>query len=56
MKLYRRSVVVFAIVFIGIGFALLIVTALQGGGVFGFLLGALFIALGAGRLHLLRRG
>ena len=56
MKLYRRSVVVFAITFIGIGFTLLIVTALQGGGAFGFLLGALFIALGTGRLYLLRRG
>jgi hypothetical protein len=56
VKLYRRSVVAFALTFIGIGFALLVVTALQGGGVLGFVFGALFIALGAGRLHLLRRG
>ncbi len=56
MKLYRRAVAGFAIVFIGIGFALLVVTALHGGGLAGFLFGALFIALGAGRLHLLRRG
>jgi hypothetical protein len=56
VKLYRRSVVVLAIAFIGIGFALLVVTALNGGGAFGFILGALFVALGTGRLHLLRRG
>jgi hypothetical protein len=44
------------VTFIGIGFALLIVTALHGGGVVGFVLGALFVAAGAGRLYLLLRG
>jgi hypothetical protein len=55
MRLYRLGVAAFACAFVGIGFALLVVTALHGGGVVGFVLGALFVALGAGRLHLLRR-
>lgn len=55
MKLYSRVVVVFALAFIGIGIALLAVTAAHGGGVTGFLLGALFVALGAGRLTMLRQ-
>ena len=45
-----------ALVFVGIGIALLAVTAANGGGVLGFLLGAMFIALGVGRLTLLRKG
>ena len=56
MKLYRSAIVVLALVFIGIGIALLAVTAANGGGVLGFLLGALFVALGVGRLTLLRKG
>jgi hypothetical protein len=56
MKVYGYAVVVFSIVFMGIGVALLVVTAAQGGGAVGFVLGALFIALGAGRLTLARRG
>lgn len=55
MRLYRGSVVVFALSFVGIGFALLARTALEGGGVVGFLAGALFVALGAGRLTLVLR-
>jgi hypothetical protein len=54
-RFYRTAVALFAVAFVGIGFALLIVTALHGGGVAGFLLGALFIAAGAGRLYLLTR-
>jgi hypothetical protein len=46
---------VFSIVFVGIGVALLVVTAAQGGGVVGFLLGALFIVLGIARLTLERK-
>jgi hypothetical protein len=34
--------------------ALLVVTAARGGGLVGYLLGVLFIALGVGRLYLLR--
>lgn len=56
MTLYKAVVGVLALVFIGIGIALLAVTAANGGGVLGFLLGAMFIALGGGRLTLLRRG
>lgn len=55
MKAYRLGVGLFAVVFVGLGIALLVVTALHGGGVVGFVLGALFVALGAARLHLLRR-
>lgn len=54
MNAYRRGVSAFALVFIALGFAILIRTALAGGGI-GLLLGALFVALGAGRLYLLRR-
>lgn len=56
MRLYRGAVAVLAVVFVGIGVALLAVTAAEGGGVLGFLLGGLFIALGVGRLTLLLRG
>lgn len=56
MKLYRLVVAALALLFVGIGIALLAVTAANGGGVLGFLLGAMFIALGIGRLTLLRRG
>jgi hypothetical protein len=54
LRAYRLSVAVFAVVFVGIGVALLIVTAARGGGAFGYVIGLLFIALGAGRLYLLR--
>lgn len=56
MKAYAGAVTLFALIFVGIGVALLAVTAVNGGGVFGFLLGALFVALGVGRLTLLRKG
>ena len=56
MKLYRGVVAVLALIFVGIGISLLVVTAASGGGVLGFVLGALFIALGVGRLTLLRKG
>lgn len=55
MRFYRSAVVVFSIVFVGIGFALLVRTAVEGGGFVGFLLGGLFIALGAGRLTIERK-
>ena len=47
---------VLALVFVGIGIALLAVTAANGGGVLGFVLGGLFVALGVGRITLLRKG
>ena len=52
---YGLATVVFSIVFVGIGIALLVATAAQGGGVVGFLLGGLFIALGIARLTLERK-
>ncbi len=55
MKLYATAVLVLALVFVGIGVALLAVTAANGGGVLGFVLGALFVALGVGRITLLRK-
>jgi hypothetical protein len=55
-NLHRIGTAVFSGAFVCIGFALLIVTALHGGGVVGFVLGALFVAAGSGRLYLLRRG
>jgi hypothetical protein len=54
-RAYAWATVVFSIVFVGIGVALLVVTAAQGGGVVGFLLGALFIVLGIARLTLERK-
>jgi hypothetical protein len=52
---YGLATVVFSLVFVAIGIALLVVTAAQGGGVVGFLLGGLFIALGIARLTLERK-
>jgi uncharacterized membrane protein HdeD (DUF308 family) len=51
---YRSTTALFGLVAIGIGVALLVETAVEGGGV-GYLLGVLFLALGAGRLYLLWR-
>ncbi|HKC77793.1 MAG TPA: hypothetical protein VKB70_05335 [Gaiellaceae bacterium] len=52
---YRRSVFVFGVVAICLGIALLVETTVAGGGVTGYVVGVLFIALGVGRLFLLRR-
>ena len=54
MNLYRGGIAVFGVVFVGIGIALVIVTAVHGGGAFGYVIGVLFVALGIGRLYLLR--
>jgi polyferredoxin len=55
LNAYRALVALFAVVFMGIGIALVVVTAIHGGAVFGYLMGVLFFALGVGRLYLLRR-
>ena len=55
MGWYRNAVFVFGAVFVGIGLALLVVTAVNGGGVIGFVLGGLFIALGIARIQLERK-
>lgn len=52
---YKRSIFVFGLVAIGLGIALLAETVVEGGGSTGYLLGALFVALGCGRIFLLRR-
>ena len=51
MSWYSRAVYAFGVVFVAIGIALLVSTASQGGGVLGFLLGGLFVALGVARIH-----
>jgi hypothetical protein len=51
---YRDLVSAFGLIAIGLGVALIVRTAIAGGGV-GIVIGLLFIALGAGRLYLLRR-
>lgn len=54
MSFLRGANAVFAVTFIGIGIALVVVTAANGGGAVGYVLGVLFAALGVGRLYLLR--
>jgi len=54
MNLYRGATALFAVAFLGIGIALLVVTVARGGGLVGYLMGVLFTALGVGRLYLLR--
>jgi hypothetical protein len=54
MNLYRGAIAVFGVLFVGIGLALIVVTAVHGGGTVGYLVGILFVALGIGRLYLLR--
>jgi phosphotransferase system glucose/maltose/N-acetylglucosamine-specific IIC component len=49
-----RFAVVFSALFVCLGVALVVQTARVGGGV-GYLLGVLFVALGIGRLTLVRR-
>jgi hypothetical protein len=51
---YRSLVTIFGVIAIGLGLALVVQTARVGGGS-GYLIGVLFIALGAGRLYLLNR-
>jgi hypothetical protein len=51
---YRRAVLVFSTVFVCLGVVILVRTAAAGGGAIGFVLGALFIALGVARITLER--
>ena len=55
MSFYRAGVAIFAVAFVGIGIALVALTAIRGGGAVGYVLGVLFAAAGIGRLSLLRR-
>jgi hypothetical protein len=52
---YHRAVQSLGFIVIGLGLAILAETAAAGGGSTGYLLGVLFVALGCGRLFLLRR-
>jgi membrane protein YqaA with SNARE-associated domain len=49
------AVMAFAAIFVAIGVALLVRTASAGGGVVGYVLGALFIVLGVARFTLERK-
>ena len=55
MNWYSQAVIAFGAVFVAIGIALLVVTAVHGGGILGYLLGGLFIALGVARIQLERK-
>jgi hypothetical protein len=55
MRWYYGAIVVFSVAFVAIGIALLVVTAVHGGGAVGFVLGGLFIALGVARVQLERK-
>ena len=55
MTRYSVTVLVFAALFVAIGVALLVRTAAAGGGVVGYVLGALFIVLGVARFTLERK-
>jgi hypothetical protein len=49
-RVYRGAVRLFSVVMIGLGLAILAITAANGGGTVGFLMGIAFLAVGAGRL------
>jgi hypothetical protein len=55
MRAYSAAVLVFAVLFVAIGAALLVRTTAAGGGVVGYVLGALFIVLGVARFTLERQ-
>jgi hypothetical protein len=55
VKAYSLAVLVFSLLFVAIGAVLLVRTAAEGGGVVGFVLGALFIVLGVARFTLERQ-
>jgi hypothetical protein len=54
VSVYRGATALFGVAFVGIGIALIVVNAARGGGFVGYVLGLLFLALGVGRLYLLR--
>ena len=55
MKAYSAAILVFSLLFVGIGLALLVRTAAAGGGIVGYVLGALFVALGVARFVVERK-
>jgi len=54
MNFYRLSITVTSLALIVLGIAIVVRTALAGGGFVGFLIGPLFAAAGLGRLYLMR--
>ncbi len=54
MSFYRLSITITSLALIFLGAAIVLRTALIGGGVVGFLIGPLFAAAGLGRLYLSR--
>jgi hypothetical protein len=52
---YSVTVLVFSVLFVAIGVALLARTAAAGGGVVGYVLGSVFIVLGVARFTLERK-
>jgi hypothetical protein len=54
-RAYRRAVLVFALLAVALGLAVLVKTAHQGGGTVGYAIGVLFVILGTARLYLLRK-
>jgi hypothetical protein len=55
MRAYPAVSRLLALITIGLGIALLVVTLVHGGGQVGILLGVLFVVAGVGRLYLTRR-
>jgi hypothetical protein len=55
VRTYGAATAALALVFVGIGIALIVETAIVGGAI-GYLFGVLFVAAGVARLYLLRRG
>ena len=55
MKPYTIAIFVFSAVFVALGIALLVRTASAGGGIVGYVVGALFIVLGVARFTLERQ-
>ena len=54
MNAHRGFAAVLAVIAIVLGAAIVVETALLGGGI-GYVFGLLFVALGAGRIYLLRK-
>jgi hypothetical protein len=54
VKYYGQGVLILSLLLVGLGIALIVRTAQVGGGV-GYLVGALFLGLGVGRVYLQRR-
>ena len=55
MKPYSIAIFVFSAVFVALGIALIVRTASAGGGLVGYVVGALFIVLGVARFTLERQ-